>query len=305
MRYLQIIIVILVFHSQFATGQQLLNSGFEDVLTADSPHIFPVPEYWEMVFIESNYARGTVSDESYGGDWAIKLETKSQMGLNPSRLSTLFYSPFLISEINGHPLNDSPAQLSLFYKYHPVGGDTARVSVMLFNFPDTVPFFGPYLSYTDTLLYLEHDVVQVAENYTQLLMDLDFQSDSAPEYIAVDIVTNKHASENGDLQSGQGNAGTTLWVDDLELLYPVSTADDFVSESDIVLFPLPAGDYFQIQKPGHVSIQSAALYDLSGKQRMELDPDRTLHQIRELANGMYLLHLTFKNGQVVKKLLKQ
>lgn len=305
MRLLQIIIAILVFHSQFATGQQLLNNGFEDILTVASPHPFPVPEYWEMVFPELYFTKATLSEESYSGDWAIKLETKSQMGLNPCRLSTMFHSSDLLSGISAHPLNNSPGQLSLYYKYLPVGGDTASISVVLFNFPDTVPFFGPYLAYTDTLFYLEQDIVHAVETYTQLLLDLDYQSDSPPEYIAVDIVTNKNASEYGDLEPGQGNAGTTLWVDDIELMYPVSTANNLVSESDITLSPLPAADYFQIQKPGHLNIQRAVLYDLTGKERMVFDPTQSRYQIGELTRGMYLLHLTFQNGQAVKKLLKQ
>jgi len=88
-------------------------------------------------------------------------------------------------------------------------------------------------------------------------------------------------------------------------MYPVSTADRKVTESDITLFPLPAVDFFQIQKPDNVSIQSAVLYDLSGQQCMVLNPDLNRHPVSDLPNGMYLLHLYFNEGHAVKKLLKQ
>jgi len=291
--------------SQFSVGQQLLNGGFEDILTTDSPHPFPVPEFWETVFPAFDLAIARLDEESNSGEWAMKLETGDNWGLKVSKLSTLFYSADLVSEIYGHPLNHSPNQLSFYYKYLPEGGDTARVSVLLFNFPDSLPFHNPYLSYIDTLFYIEQDIADAVETYTQMLLDLDFESNPDPEYIQVEFVTNKHATAFGHLSPAQGTPGTTLWVDDVELMYPVSTADRKVTESDIALFPLPAVDFFQIQKPENVSIQSAVLYDLSGQQRMVLNPTLNRHPVSDLPNGMYLLHLNFNEGHAVKKLLKQ
>jgi len=305
MRHTTIILMFFAFQSQFTVGQQLLNGGFEDILTTDSPHPFPVPEFWEIYFYGLEFGAALLDEDSHNGEWAMKLETTHYLDLRPTKLSTMFFMPPMPMEIYAHPLNHSPNQLSFYYKYLPEGGDTARVSVLLFNFPDSLPFHNPYLSYIDTLFYIEQDIADAVETYTQMMLDLDFESNPDPEYIQVEFVTNKHASASGQLSSAQGTPGTTLWVDDVELMYPVSTADRKVTESDITLFPLPAVDFFQIQMPARLSLQSAVLYDLSGQQRMVLNPALNRHPVSDLPNGMYLLHLNFNEGHAVKKLLKQ
>ncbi|TVR41221.1 MAG: T9SS C-terminal target domain-containing protein [Cryomorphaceae bacterium] len=305
MRCNTFILTFFVFQVQVAIGQQILNGGFEDILTTDSPHAFPVPEFWESYSSELGFGAASLVDDSHAGEWSVKLETSNHADLKAARLTTLFHAPQMPLEIFAHPLNHSPNQLSFYHKYSPQGGDTAQVSVLLFNFPDSLPFHDPYLSFVDTLFYVEQGIADAANAYTQMALDLDYESDVDPQYIQVEFVSSKHALENGNLTSAQGTPGTALWVDDIELMYPVSTANRKDTHTDITLFPVPAVEFFEIQKPESTIVQLAVLYDLNGQQVMVLNPDLTQHSVSNLPRGMYLLHLELNEGHAVKKLLKQ
>lgn len=310
--FLIILISLTCLCDKPVTAQQILNGGFEEVYqdsTLYPPYVLR-PLYWGFGWSTTMNCYpviGEMSTDSYSGDWAVKLETincagqlfAGQVG-DKSEVQNSLHFP----EITAQILNARPDQIEFYYKYLPVNGDTAQVSGLLFNYPDSITIWDPdWHTYIDTVGIANGIITGTVENYTQYLFDFEYFTTDIPEYLNVYFSSNHNGSQFFSANA-HAHAGTTLWVDDVELIYLSTSSEHILQDSDVRIYPNPVIDNFQVDVPSNISVQSIQVHDFSGRQVITLNPQNRFHTLNDLPAGMYFLTLHTANGNVVKKFIK-
>lgn len=296
------------------SAQQLLNGGFEE-LYIDSPSIsingvdtFPANWWFGWNAQDCGVFLGSITSESHSGNWAIKLETINCFsGLNGGSSVTRGENPGsqYIPDVLAHEINARPDLIKFYYKYQPLEGDTSMLRALLFNYPDTIPFMDPLpFSYIDTVGFTEVLITGSINTYIQRTANFSYLSSEIPAYILIGIYSNKNAGGHPYVD-GYGHAGTTLWMDDIELIYLPTEINDYGTQADIQIFPNPVQDRFQIPHTEQLEIESITLLDYQGRLVKNLNPQNRFHSMAELKSGMYLVQLKTDAGIVMKKLVKE
>src|SRR5690554_1215631 len=310
MKFWRILFVSIIFSCSsifLSAQQQLINGSFEDVVVPydDTLHVHPDSWYfgWDGSFC--GIPLGELTNESNSGTRAVKLETESCNGvILAERLLTYVTIPESFLPVIGHPLNAQPLQLSFYHKYSPVEGDTAFVSVLMFNLPDTIPYMGQVMYYADTVGYTFAYITEASAEYSEMAIDLLYETIETPQYIQVVFTSNV----NGVYQNvmyDYAHAGTSLWIDDVELVYLNTSSENQLLSSAIQVFPNPVSNQFQIDAPGNFQPHSIVVFDNVGKVVRTMNPQDRVHSMNNLASGIYFLHIETEAGSVVKKLVQE
>ena len=158
--------------------------------------------------------------DSYSGKYAALLTTKnfSPMG-SPILIPGLVGTDSLdISAQNirlGKPYSLKPLRFQGYYKYEPVGGDSAMVSVLLSK-------YNSVAGKRDTLAIARQIIKNTVQIYT--LIDIPLIYDTA--YIAQtpDTLTLLLCSSAGinfaDLFHCKGQVGSKMWIDEISFIMP-------------------------------------------------------------------------------------
>ena len=280
--------------------QQLLNGGFEETYIDSTTFFWEslIPVNWRFgMYIPTDGAcpyMGALTNDSHSGEWAVELET---LGCAPSSVAGSMWYSAENSGMIAPVINDRPDQLTFYYKFSPVGGDSARFSSLLFNFPDSLSLYDPgWFEAIDTVAYIKDFIPDASDQYIQRISNFNYLSDDVPEYITVSFSSNK--------QEYYGHAGTTLWIDDVELIY-LNTSISEWSDSHINIFPNPVSDRFQLNQAGDVKAERMELLNHVGQSVGTLNPQDRFHAVDHLPPGMYFLQIETEKGVVVKKLVKE
>lgn len=106
------------------------------------------------------------------------------------------------------PYTEKPTAIKGYYKYAPVDGDAGSVTVTLYS-GDNVIAEGTFIESNTVGNWTEFNIPITGENY----------ANSTPTHIS--IIVSASANYNfADLLSCTGKEGSTLWLDDLELVFP-------------------------------------------------------------------------------------
>jgi len=308
------LLFVILFSSCICTNsskaQQLVNGGFEETYM-DYGYFFDgelAPSGWGFGWIPDDcwVTLGNLTNDSYSGDWAIELAT---IGCGwGTYAGSAFPKPDNISfdsfpEDNAHEINSRPDQISFYHKFSPVNNDTALVQVLLFNFPDSATNIYPeVLSYIDTVAFVEFHFTEFTETYSPVILNIEYQNAEIPAYIRVVFSSFKKTAATPFNQNG--NPGTTLWIDDVELIYLPTSVQNLITTADVKLFPNPVDDHFKIDLPGNSIIISITIYDYSGRVVNNPVLQNGLYSLSGLATGMYFAQIETDKGSVVKKVIK-
>lgn len=94
--------------------------------------------------------------------------------------------------------------------------------------------------------------------------------------------------------------GSNLMAEKSVWILPFTSLLNQEGPNNILLFPNPANTTVQIESKEH-TIENSYLTDLAGKIIQDFGSNHTL-DVSQIANGIYLLHVTSPKGQTVKKL---
>lgn len=181
------------------------------LFTLNSLHAFPAS-------LHINGPVTAVRDENaHSGNYAMKLTTLLlQSGetsiLIPGAAGTLnntFISDFLQSGGNisvKKEYTDSPTALSGFYKYAPVSGDSASISVILYHDNEVVA----------SGLLLEKNTI---DSWTEFNVPIVYYNDAAPTHLEM-IFSASAGYDFSDLQHCLGQVNSTLYLDDIQFELP-------------------------------------------------------------------------------------
>ncbi len=205
------------------------NGDFEDWTSYSSEE----PEDWftsNLVGFNIGEIAVTKSTDSYEGNYAIQLES-----------SLTFWGDTLAFITNGTfgdegpeggmPVDSIPDKLSGYYKYEPVGPDTALVALTLF-------YHNPNTGFNQIL---EESVIHLLEASEYTYFEVPVNYFSLPEPDTVNI---SFASSNIDWVSGYVGLGSTLHLDALEITYKENITSVNLTESNFEhnLYPNPASE---------------------------------------------------------------
>ena len=188
----------------------------------------------------------------------------------------------------GAPIHDNPTHLQGFYKYFPQGGDSCVIGIALYktigNTPDTIGYGS----------FSTHDTVS---DWTFFSAWIIYDTVAVPD--TMNIVAISSAEDTG-------NAGTTLYVDNIYLDYTEGTSNQNPEEGINIYNDRETRRllvFFDFNAPEQTSI---SLYNMTGQIVGSIQPGSVQHQRQvlyygDLPKGVYLLEILHDNLKLAKK----
>lgn len=149
----------------------------------------------------------------YKGTYAAKLVSSNFYALFiPGMLGTTTLDIPNSTIHIGRPFTYKPSRLQGYYKFQPAGGDSASVVILLSKHNSS-------LLQRDTIGYGKQVFYNATDQYSLFDIVVEYRdSVTAPDSISIIIVSSDGYSLD-DLYGCQGQLGSALWVDNLDLVY--------------------------------------------------------------------------------------
>jgi len=155
--------------------------------------------------------------DSYSGKYAALLTTKSfsPMGqpiLIPGLIGTDSLDIPNATIRVGKPYTKRPIAFDGYYKYEPVNGDSALISVLLSKFNSTE-------SKRDTIALVKAIYKNTVTTYTHIELPLTYYSTVTPDSITL-LICSSGGIRLDDLMNCKGQVGSKLWIDEISFIMP-------------------------------------------------------------------------------------
>jgi hypothetical protein len=302
-KYLFVIFMLLAVRPAFS--QVLLPNGdFENWVEVvgtgtDSTYWIPAGGFFstlnELAWVPQNPGPITAykTTDSHSGTYAARLVSRNFLVLDtifiPGMLGTtkLLISAGTIKLGTPCPYPCDPKHLTGWFKYYPVGGDSCKFVILVSHY-NTTTHHRDTIAYGDTIIkstvttYTHFDVAVKPVN-TSLL----------PDSLTILTVASAGFSVT-NLQGGVGQDGSTLYVDDLSVTYPVGIQEMLMPEVEVITYPDPASDKLTIELSRKVSNGLLEIYNLQGKlmNKVALTDVKNTLTVNQLVSGTYYYKLT-------------
>ncbi len=299
MRLHKFLFCILLLFSVFQlNAQSLPNAGFEN-WHMDAG--YEVPDNWDCTtrFVWYDFQMyGVIKDssDSYEGNYCALLETDQDiaftdtvrlpglLSLAPVDINIMDYSVSI-----GDPIafTGKPDGLRMHYKYFPVNQDTAIVRAYF-------TMWNNDTQQQDTIGYGALDLFDTTDVWTAIDMDIDYSSESIPEYVNVLISSSK--PENLEV-------GSKLFIDSVGFEYSGAGIDKINEGKKCIVYPQPANNLVTVSWASK-TIEQVQLFDLSMKEltgltNFESFSSGIILHTENLRSGVYFIRI---NEQYAAKL---
>lgn len=212
---------------QFVGGSgSFPNGDFEDWVSFSSEE----PDSWLSSNIFTLGSSGLTVEktpDSHTGNWAAKITSDLTIWND-----TLGFITNGIMGDNGPeggmPVNNIPDVLSGYYKYSPVGNDTAIAGMTLYRYNEDLGI--------SEILDSAFILLPPVSNYTYFEIPVAYNVWPEPDTVNI-------AFGSGNFDKGQFvGLGSTLWIDDLSITYKPSLVglDENEMQNPVEVFPNPA-----------------------------------------------------------------
>jgi hypothetical protein len=188
------------------------------------------------------------------------------------------------------PITTAPTDLTFWYRYAPVGGDTASARVAIYD-------SSGYEIGAAQLL-----ITAPAPTYTRAQVPIVYTSPGRGAFMNLNFSTFYTAETTGQRQPA---LCTWLQIDDVALGVPLATPR-LTEVVSVQMFPNPATDVLHIRAAsGAPALTQLDLFDARGQRVCTvLDPQQV--SLTGLAPGVYFAHLRTSAGTVVtRRIVKQ
>lgn len=258
--------------------QQIPNNTFENWTTISND----TPSEWVT------WGSGaTKSNSSYAGNYAIRLETTSDHGANSSGMTT-GYMTDNNGPAGGRPYTNTNDTLCGYYKYAPMGDDSAGIYAGLYNNGTPVGGNNMWLS--------------AAANYTYF--EMPFQAGIIPDTIRIDIESSKWPATSN-------NIGSVLYIDNLYLKSnPLGIFESKIANMKSLSYPNPVNNNLCILFEKNITSNiTLSLYDATGRKTEILEFIKKSNSlsidVTNLSPGMYFYEIKTTEGIIVNKFVKR
>jgi len=158
------------------------------------------------------------TDDSYSGAYAALLVTGS---FSPQGTSIIIPGLLGTDSLDipnatisvGKPYTAKPLRFQGYYKYEPVGGDSALVSVLLSK-------YNTVAHKRDTIALARQIIKNTVTTYTMLDLPINYSfTDVTPDTLTLLICSSADIRFN-DLMNCKGQVGSKMWIDEISFVMP-------------------------------------------------------------------------------------
>ena len=253
--------------------------------------------WWTPNFILINQTPCvTQSTDAHSGQYALRIENVlSSFGDTVGFVTNgyLFNQDF----VGGMAVVQNPVKVTGYYKYSPVGNDSALVGVFTSKFE---PTFGTTVRLDSSLIKLP-----AASNYTYFEVPLYYNG-----WPIADTLNITFASGNFQNDSSLLAPGSVLLIDDIEVLYNPVANEDIVSHNQAIVYPNPVAETLFIKMLNKATNQTFKLFDAKGALVFEgncqyQDGMVAAIDVSEIPQGLYFYQINDGENNLTGKLTIQ
>ncbi|MDR3047095.1 MAG: T9SS type A sorting domain-containing protein [Bacteroidales bacterium] len=196
---------------------------------------------------------------AHGGQYAMRLTTCNfaNMLLVPGAFATLspnFIAQFIENSGNisvVHGFEGKPTHLQGYYKFTPVGGDSAAIEIELYDFDVTIA--------SEKLV-----IKQAVSEWTYFDIPIHYSIGTTSD-IKI-IFASSAAYDFGNLFNCQGQVGSSLFIDDIAFSYiPLGITQPLLEQFISKAYPIPASDRVIIELDKEFS-GNLLIYNMLGSE---------------------------------------
>ncbi len=262
----------------------------------DTINGYAEPRYWHTLNLLTMFGMEpttTLTTDAHSGQYAVKLTSVSGRFNNSAGLLTsgqLLNDDFTPNFNNLKvPYNKRPTSFKFYYKAQPVLGDTCAILILLTKWNNTT-------QQSDTIGMAEFGVGSTVNNYTEANINFNYTSTELPDS-GMFIATSS-------LDGFDPIPGSTLIIDDLELVYNASDIAKQTNQQKIDVYPNPATDMLYIAGLDFNNIPYE-LQNINGQiiKSGYLNNSNSIN-IMDVKEGIYLLKVRYKNVEFFAKIVK-
>lgn len=274
----------------------IANPGFENWTNNPSP-AYDEPNSWHTLnpytsAIGAVMAYKGIGSDAHTGNNGIKLISKPVLNSPTASLVTTGTVNVAQQSVDGGiPINSRPVSLNGWFKYSPVGGDTATFAITLTKWNGTSRVLvGQGGVQVDTAVSV----------FTNFSVPVNYLTADVPDTVQILFVS---STQNA------AHANTILVLDDISYDFATGIAESPVAETS--LFPNPAEDMatlkFNVDNNQTININ---LYNTLGQQVRNIYTGNTgkgTNQVQfstaGLPSGMYIVKLNIGTKTVTRQLV--
>lgn len=272
------------------------NESFEDwsSFSAEEPDGWFTSNIFNLTMGTTSVSKST---DSYEGEYAVEIvSTVTLLGDTSAYISNGTFSDD--GPIGGMAIDSIPEVLSGYYKYEPVGPDTALAGLTLF-------YFNPITGATEML---EEKIIKLppASNYTYFEIESDYFSLPEPDTLNIAFGSGNFVNSGAFI-----GLGSKLIIDALQISYKphIVGIKELKLNSIIQLYPNPATEIINLKYSGSLDeFCEISILDANGltiKQDGFLLSSKFQHKIdiSQFRSGLYFCKVVTNEYSYCEKFL--
>ncbi|MCB2221448.1 MAG: T9SS type A sorting domain-containing protein [Bacteroidetes bacterium] len=275
-------------------GASFPNGDFEDwnEIGADEPDDWTTSN---LLTASVSGAGVTKSTDSHSGSFAVQLESVISFNGDSICLLTNGALDEEVGPIGGMPVFEFPKMVSGYYKYSPVGLDTALAGLWLYH----------YDAGTGVTETLQETVIRLppVSDYTYFELPVLYYNVPVPDTINIAFAPSNYEGTFIGL-------GSTLLVDDLEITYQpfVTGTNENINQQPIV-YPNPAHRQVNLNLKGWLDQElTITVTDITGQtvyyhHQASLSGNNLSMDVGEFDPGLYFYSINCKDQTVSGKFI--
>jgi len=303
-----IVLILFAFISLGGFTQSIPNGDLENW---DSLHSATTTAYWWQPSYEGINWLGTLNSlvglgvtsggpgpetvfrttDAYSGTYAAKLVTGHFVfGVStikiPGMLGTAVMDFKGVRALLGNPCPGcKPLNIKGFYKFEPVLNDSCAVVILVSKWNNST-------HKRDTIGYgkmVEHSAVST---YKPFNVALNYSGIDVPDSLTF-IMISSAGFNVINFMGSQGQDGSTMYVDEVSLEYPVGIEQSLMPDVAVSIYPNPASDQINFELSERVVNGSLELFSVNGKlvRTCGLNGTKTTVPVNNLTAGTYYFKL--------------
>lgn len=278
--------------------QQMQNGDFEswdDVGTAEEE-----PTNWSSLKTADALAGSAPQvlsqDAGRNGGFCPKIEVKSVFGIKANGIMTNGRVHADFNPENGYvytdpndarwytAFTDKPDSIVGWYKYAPQNGDKGKIEIILHVNQGNLPYNG---TQGNVVARAKYEFTTAQASWTRFAKAFNYWNTNDPEYILTTVTS-------GD--STVSETGSTLWIDDLSLVYNPTSSVDKNEKYEFAINASQGFLYFDVNNES-VNYQVS---DVSGKIIQSGKANKSVPFKHN--SGIYFINIESAEGNFTKKL---
>ncbi len=280
--------------SSITVDEISFGSGYANIPNHDLENWYVVeseePDHWLTFNVLTPQTNPSVekTTDSYSGNYAAKIT--NVLDFNDDTIGFMTNGWFSMDEypVGGLRVWENPHIISGYYKYDPVGADSAMVAVFSYIWDDAA---NERIMVDSNFL-----VLGAASSYTPFEVTMGYDGWPFVDTVNITFVAG-HIDEQPEL-------GSQLIVDHVQISYkPVSVKEE--EQAQITVMPNPASQFVQAKLPEN-HYQTLKLYSIDGRllrQTQVSGNSQITIPTHDLPRGMILMEFTGEHHTTTKKVL--